>query len=184
MHSNAIRIAAFAILALIAGFYPATANPTGAGLLVYPVEPCRVLDTRAGKGVIAVNVAIDVFVRGSQLRASDGAQRTDCRVPAAAEAVIVNVTAVWPEGNGFLKINGTGWVYGPQGQYSRLTYRAGENDANEMTVSLCNSYFAPHPHAACPQDGNGRYLDFQVLNPVGGAPVHLVVDVVAYLARP
>lgn len=172
----------FALLSL-AFAVAASANPTGAGLLVYPVEPCRILDTRVSIGPVDVNTAIDVFVRGSQLQASDGAQRSDCGVPPEAEAVVVNVTVVGPQGNGYLKINGTGRAYGPQGRYSRLTYRLGENDANEMTISLCNVYILPSEQEACPYDGMGRYSDFQVLNAIG-SPVWVVVDVVAYLARP
>lgn len=163
---------------------PGSAHPTGAGLLTYPVIPCRVLDTRVSLGPLAGGTVMDVNVRGSALLASEGAGRADCGVLPAAEAVMVNVAVLSPTAGGHLKINSTGAVAGPAGPYSRLNYRAGENDSAEIMVDLCNIFLAPHPHEPCGFDGE-RYLDFEVMN-VGpaGSSVHLVVDVVGYLARP
>lgn len=162
------------------------ANPTGAPLVSYPIEPCRILDTRVSIGAIPTHTAIDVFVRGSALQSSDGAQLANCGVPTSAEAVLVNVTAVFPSSTGDLLINGTGRVAGLNGayQYSRVTYMPGTLLSNEIQVSLCNTYLYPSPHSPCPHDGVSRYRDFQILNLSStGSSVHVVVQVVGYLER-
>lgn len=162
---------------------PATANPTGAPLFTYPVEPCRFMDTRVGPGPLLPDLyAMDGWVRGSKLQASNGATTTDCGVPPEAESVRMNITVLAPSGSsGHLRINGTGWLH--QSTFSRINYSSGQTIANEIEVSLCNTYFFPTPQTPCPYDGMGRYLDFQMRN-YGTGPVHIVGDVVGYLARP
>lgn len=160
------------------------ANPTGAPLFTFPVKPCRIMDTRVSMGPLPDFAVYDVHVRGSQLPASEGAARSDCKVPPSAEAVIVNVTVVSPTGNGYLRVNAFGETsqnsYSP---YSRLTYRMGQNIANEMVVDLCNIFLYPAPHEPCGFNGS-TYSDFSVLNTgTAGSSVHLVIDVVGYLAR-
>jgi len=178
-----IRVLTFVIGTLISSSL--TAVPTGAPLFTYPLEPCRVLDTRVSLGPLAGLTAMDVHVRGSNLLASEGAAVLDCGVPPSAEAVIVNVTVIQPTSVGYLKVSGYGTVAGVHGSgsYSRLTYRSGENDANEMLVTLCNVYLYPTPHQACGFNGT-VYNDFQVMNMgPSGSSLHLVIDVVGYLSR-
>lgn len=161
---------------------PVLANPTGAGLLTYPVEPCRILDTRISLGPITPTSGLLVFVRGSNLPAADGAANADCGVPLAAEAVVVNVVAVVPSAAGTLRLNGWGFIHGPMGAYSRLNYSAGKTEANEMTVSLCNAAPFPFAHVPCTFDNQGHYGDFSLTTQNGSLDV--VIDVVGYLARP
>jgi hypothetical protein len=163
------------------------ARPTGAALFSYPVEPCRILDTRVSLGALQGGFAMDVHVRGNHLLASEGAAVADCDVPPEAEAVVVNITVVQPSNNGYLKVSGTGTVNGVHGSgnYSRLTFRALENDSNEMQIALCNYYIYPGPQLPCGYDTiTGRYEDFQILSKaVDGSTVHIVADVVGYLSR-
>lgn len=172
-------------LCMASGMDVSFAQPTGAPLFHFPLHPCRVLDTRTSIGPLVGGNAMDVYVRGNQLLSSHGAQRADCGVPPEAEAVIINVTAIQPNSVGNLKLHATGWVHGPMGNYSRLNYAPAENAANEMTVSLCNTYIYPTTHEACGTgDPSGRYTDFQIWN--SSAPtttLHIVADVVGYLAR-
>lgn len=158
------------------------AHPTGAALYSFPVIPCRILDTRVSLGALQANTAMDVHVRGSALLSSEGAGISDCDVPPKAEAVMVNVTVVSPSSTGHLKINGYGEVAGPHGIYSRFNYRPFENDSNEMQIDLCNIFLFPAPHEPCGFDGF-RYNDFQVLNVATAGSLHIVMDVVGYLAR-
>lgn len=190
LRTSALELAALApasalALVIVVTLIPVAlhATPTGAPLLTFPVEPCRVLDTRVSLGALPGETAMDVHVRGSALAASEGAARSDCHIPPSAEAVIINVTVIQPTANAYLKINGYGTVAGVNGPYSRLTYRALENVANEMTVSLCNIYLYPAPHEPCGFNGS-TYNDLQILNmgPVGSS-THIVIDVVGYLAR-
>ncbi len=162
----------------------AQANPTGAPLLTFPVHPCRIMDTRVALGPLASSNAYDAFVRGNALPPSWGGTHADCGVPESAEAVVVNVTVLSATGPGNLRINGTGWLSSPKGIYSRVNFTQGQIIANEMQVSLCNVFLYPHPHEACPYDGQGSYLDFQIspAMPIPGS-VHVIIDVLAYLAR-
>jgi hypothetical protein len=170
------------VLAVLA--LPASANPTGAPLAHYPVEPCRVLDTRFALGPIAHNTGINVFIRGAALPATQGGTQTDCGVPVAAESAIINVAVVQPTSEGYLRLNGTGFVHGPKGPYSRINFAAGQTISNEMSVSLCNVFIYPAPHAPCLFDTAGHYLDFDIQPKIAvGASVHVVIDVVGYLAR-
>lgn len=172
------------VLACVLAFFSSVvlANPTGAPLLTFPVEPCRVLDTRVSLGPLEASHTMDVFVRGDSLDPSHGANQTDCGIPFEAEAVVVNIVAVSATGVGALKVNGTGFVHGPQGNYSRINYRLGENDANELIVSLCNVFLYPTPQAPCGLS-NGVSNDFQILNTSPTSSLHIVADVVGYLAR-
>lgn len=172
------------LLAALVVVSAAHAAPTGQPLASYPVQPCRVLDTRAGLGPVPHGVTLDVFVRGSALPTSDGALQTDCGVPNTAEAVVVNVVVVNPTAAGYLKANAHGEINSPNGAYNRLTFAAGDVISNEMQVGLCNAVFFDDAPPACPY-GMGLYRDFQV-QPVmsPGASAHVVVDVVGYLAFP
>lgn len=174
------RFALFVLALCLAA--PVLANDTGAPLITRTVAPCRVLDTRFALGATPNLNAEDVFVRGALLPHSSGG-RPDCLVPETAEAAIVNVTVIDPTSSGVLKIDATGFLSASQ-VFSRINFAAGQKISNEMTVSLCNVFLYPHPHAACPLDGAGRFLDFQII-PVmaAGASTHVVVDVVGYLER-
>lgn len=177
------------VIALLTSLPTTTeAGHTGTPLLTFSVHPCRILDTRVDIGPLQGSHAMDVHVRGSSLLeqeegVSSGAQRADCHVPPEAEAVMVNVTVINPQSGGHLKINGYGAVNDPMGSYSRLNYRIGENDSNEIFVNLCNVFNFPGPHVPCGFDGE-RYQDFQILN---GAPstssTHIVIEVVGYFTR-
>lgn len=177
-----LKVLVLIVMSILISVVNLFANPTGAPLSYYAVEPCRFFDTRASSP-IPNNTAIDVFVRGSNLQPSTGALRTDCHIPITAQAVVVAFTVIAPTSSGYLKINGTGSVAGPEGPYARFIYRFGENDSNEMTISLCNTTVHPFPHQACPFDGINRYLDFQVLNlGVTGSTIHVAGDVIGYYA--
>lgn len=160
---------------------PASANPTGAPLAFFPVEPCRILDTRVSLGQISPSSGLVVFVRGENLLEDDGATHADCGIPVEAEAVKVNVVAVTPNTAGTLRLNGWGFIHGPMGIYARLNYSAGDTVANEMTVSLCNASPYPFPHQPCVFDNEGHYGDFSLTTQSG--TLHVVIDAVGYFAR-
>ncbi len=180
MRKNVILSTLALVIACLFSSTSLFANPTGAPLFTFPVEPCRFMDTRVGPGPLPAGYVMDGWVRGSQLLASNGASTNDCKIPATAESVRMNITVISPVTTGHLKINGTGWLF--TSTFSRINYSPGQNIANEIEVSLCNTYFYPTPQTPCPYDGMGRYLDFQILNNGTGA-VHVVGDVVGYLAR-
>lgn len=189
MNTNAKRFIASVAFALATSVFllapaPSLANPTGSPLVHYPLEPCRVLDTRVSIGPVLSGTGTIAFVRGSNLPASQGASLPDCGVPLAAESVTVNVVAINPTAAGHLRVNGVGFIHGPKGIYSRLNFAAGQTIANEMEVSLCNAALFPNPHQPCPWDNQGHYQDIAIVpDMIAGASVHIVADVVGYSAR-
>jgi hypothetical protein len=91
-----------------------------------PVEPCRLLDTRdpssAAAGRAAAGAAVEIDVTAAA-----------CGVPADASAAAIVVTAVEPDGPGFV----AAWPAGaPQPPTSVLNYRAGQVVANSQIVPL------------------------------------------------
>jgi len=164
---------------------PTFAHPTGAPLATFPVQPCRILDTRVA-APLPTGTAYDGFARGSALSSAWGAAQADCGIPAAAEAVTFNVTVLSPTTAGYLKINGTGSVTSPNGPYARIVFAALQSISNEVTVDLCNVYLFPAEHEPCPytEEEPDLFSDFQILPQMGtGGTVHVVIDVVNYLAR-
>ena len=157
----------------------AFANPTGSPLVTYPVEPCRVFDSRVALGPLSDGHAVSLYVRGGDLPASHGAALPDCGVPASAQAVVVNVIAIYPSGPGYLKVNGAGDLTTAT-PYARLVFNGGDLIANEMLVSLCNVVTIAPGHTPCPHGTSGRYLDIQIESI--GADVDVAVEVVGYLA--
>jgi hypothetical protein len=98
------------------------APPASGGLSLYPLTPCRVLDTRYSggqfSGAIAVNVA------GSA-----------CNVPAAAQAYVTNATVVPPGPLGFLTL----WPNGqPQPTVSTLNALDGAITSNMAIIPTTN----------------------------------------------
>jgi uncharacterized repeat protein (TIGR01451 family) len=99
--------------------------PTAAGgLLLFPTNPCRVLDTRNPAGSQPFNGAMNVDVAGS-----------GCGAPATAQAFVLNATVVPPGPLGFLTL----W---PQGAVQPLvsTLNAGDGavTSNMAIVSTTN----------------------------------------------
>lgn len=172
MKSSVLFVCAAVFLSAVAG-----ANPTGSALLFFPVEPCRIMDTRVAIGQASAGYAYDLFVRGTSLPGAIQGGANNCGIPAAAEAVIVNIVVINPTGSGYLRINGTGFLTSPSGVYSRMNFTGGAASSEEMTVSLCNTFLAPHPHAPCLW-GGGLYSDSQLA--LAGGDSHVVIDVMGY----
>jgi len=78
------------------------APPGSGGLSLYPIQPCRILDTRNPPGTPPFNSSIAVNVSGSA-----------CAVPSNAQAYVLNATVVPPGPLGFI----TMW---PQGSSQPL----------------------------------------------------------------
>jgi hypothetical protein len=124
----------------------ATATVTiAAASSLYVVTPCRLLDTRSG-AAIGGGQTRTVQVTGA------------CAIPAGAKAVVANVTAVLPAGQGFLTLYAAGTRFPGT---SNLSYRAAKTRANSSIVSL---------------SANGAV---NVYND-GSSSVHFIIDVTGY----
>ncbi len=104
---------------------PAAAADPGPARFV-PLEPCRLLDTRDASsgagGRLRAGVAVGLDVVGGS-----------CGVPAEASAAAIVVTAVEPDGPGFVAV----WPAGtPQPPTSVLNYGVGQVVANSQIVPL------------------------------------------------
>jgi ELWxxDGT repeat protein len=116
------------------------------GTAFYTLPPCRAVDTRNGSPLQS-GIARTFALAGS------------CGIPATAKAVALNLTAVAPQGGGFLTAYPAG---SPTPPTSTLNLQAGRTLANNATLPL----------------GGGG---LEVLTSVGGGgQVHLLVDVVGY----
>ena len=107
----------------VASFTPTTGND------LFVVTPCRLVDSRGGPALAA----------GAHTYALGGR----CGIPVTATALVLNVTAVTPTGNGFVVLHPAGR---PAPSTSTLSFRAGKtrannaigtwNEAGEITVTM------------------------------------------------
>jgi hypothetical protein len=100
---------------------PLPASAAGAPSRFVPVQPCRLLDTRAAAGAVPADGTIDVQVVSG------------CGVPSNATAAALTITVDHPGGAGFV----TAWPAGSaRPMTSVLNYRSGEIVANSQLVQL------------------------------------------------
>jgi hypothetical protein len=124
----------------------------GAGGDYYTVTPCRLLDTRDA-GPLENGVTYEISVTGS------------CSVPATAAAIVVNVTAVTPAGQGHL----TFWpAQNPMPATSTINFGFAQTRANNSILVLAPGFF-----------GAAGALWVAPTVTAGGT-VHLVLDVMGY----
>ncbi|WP_051366295.1 choice-of-anchor D domain-containing protein [Hamadaea tsunoensis] len=101
-----------------------TGQDVGAGMYA-PVPPARLLDTRSGlgapKAAVGPQGVVPLLVRGRG------------GVPAAASAVVLNVTVTAPTAAGFVSVYPSG---GTRPTVSSLNFPQGWTGANSVTVSL------------------------------------------------
>jgi hypothetical protein len=154
---------------------PAELGDSGAQLLYTPVAPCRIIDTRAAGGSMAIGTPREFSVTALDL-SPQGGSATGCNIPRGrATAALINFVAVNPVGAGNLRA----WAYrtpppAPPNS-SVLNYAfvpgAGLNVANGITVPICDP---AEPGQPCP-------LDFRAQ--ADGSSTHLVADVVGFFER-
>lgn len=140
---------------------------TAASDLVYtPITPCRILDTRIVGGQIAAGFGRDfnAVVGSGGTFTSQGGSATDCGVVAAGQAaVVINLTAVTPAGNGFATV----YPFGSSRPLaSSVNYATGDIVNNTVVARL------PSPLTT---------KDFTIYS---FGTSHFVADIVGYYAPP
>lgn len=127
-----------------------------APLAYHPIRPCRAVDTRQsdwGERRLVSGERTDVQVRGN------------CGVPMGAQAAMINLTVVAPDGEGFVAAFPSDLASAPT--ISTINFTSGETAIGNgavVALSLSNSRdLALHPFLA-----------------TGGA--HLVIDILGYFA--
>ena len=63
--------------------------------------PCRIVDTRAAGGAIALNTVRKFRVRGTSGFPSQGGKSGGCSIPASAGAILATISLSSETGNGF-----------------------------------------------------------------------------------
>lgn len=143
------------------------------GLTYFPLEPCRVLDTRTNSGQPGANTGpLQVGVPVSLLFTNPP---VDCGAPyGPAKALVLNVLAVNAEGPGHLRI----WPFSdplpPPPNASIINYATGFNFANGVVLTLCNE----------PDGDNEDQCDADLVVQAFVNRTHLVVDLLGYFADP
>ncbi len=124
--------------------------------LFRPVTPCRIVDTRLAHGALASGAVRDFYVGGTFGFAPQGGLAGGCGIPSGAVAVAAVVTAVSPQGPGYLRA----WAAGStEPNASILTYPAHTSAGSGVTLPLRST------------GGTGlRLHNF-------GGPVQVVIDV-------
>jgi hypothetical protein len=149
--------------------FPAKAQT---GLTFFPVNPCRIVDTRVAGGILQAGISRTFVVNrgGSTFNyGSQGGTTSGCGLPTTAKAAFFNFTVVTPTAPGFLRA----WPFGsslPNASISNFANLTGLNIANGIAVPVCNP-----ASTTCSTDLNVQ---------VDQGNAQLVVDVVGYFADP
>jgi hypothetical protein len=144
-----------------------TVNPAARNLVFTPIQPCRIVDTRAGSGLQGDGTG--PLVAGTPVAYQVAGL---CGLPSpAAKAAVLNFVAVSPQGPGHLIAWPWDSVHVSPPNASVLNYAAvaGLNIANGLLMTICD------PGTA---SGGICAKDLFVQPTVSAA--HLVVDVVGY----
>jgi hypothetical protein len=120
-----------------------------------PITPCRIVNSQNSAGRFSVGE-----IRGYVYRGSTAVQggAADCGIPAGVEALEVSMTAVLPQGDGYLRI-WPGGVGEPNATF--LNYQGGENTTSAGAVAM---------GTVIPSFRVKAYR----------APTHVIVDVLGY----
>jgi hypothetical protein len=158
MKSSVVRLSVAVVAAsLMLVALPAPLATAAGPFQYHSLSPCRAVDTRVGQGpILSDSGPIGSAPRTFTIHGV-------CGVPATADAVSINVTAVGPTGQGFLTLFPSGTS---QPTVSNINYNAGE-------PALGNGAIVPL--------GAGATLDLSVFTRVvGPGTVHMVIDVTGY----
>jgi len=127
-----------------------------------PINPCRIVDTRAAGGALSANIA-RTFVGFSSNFATQGGSASNCAIPGGVAAIAMNVYAVNPAGLGFIKV----WAANAsEPAVSTINYQSG-------ITALANG-------AIVPVDGTNNN-QFKAKSPL---VVDFIADVVGYFRAP
>lgn len=138
------------------------AGPARSETLVVPINPCRIVDTRRGGGVMASNAARSFYVTGTAGFVGQGGTGGGCGVPGAATGIATNVTTVGTLTDGYL----TGYPTG-----------SAEPGTNFMT-SHANVTTTVNPTLALATAAASAETPLTVVS--HGSTTHLIIDVTGY----
>jgi hypothetical protein len=138
-------------------------------LVFFPLQPCRIIDTRLVGGMIAANSNRSFYSNNSNgsLVTLQGGSAADCGVPVDPAAIVVTFAAVDAQGPGNLRA----WPFNaPMPNSSVINYGATGN----IGLNIANSTILPICRLCGP--------DFTVR--ADNRATHLIADVVGYFWSP
>jgi hypothetical protein len=142
--------------------------------LVYTTfqQPCRIIDTRLGGGIIASMQIreFDVVALPADGLAFQGGSPTGCGIPFGATVVQINFVAVSPVGGGNLKGSAYPLPIPVTGSVLNYQLLPGLNVANGLLFPICDPTTAAECHVDIKLQANG-------------AATHVVADVLGYAMR-
>jgi hypothetical protein len=136
-------------------------QPTSSEDAHVAIRPCRIVDTRAGGGVVPGGTTRELRLRGTTRFADQGGTPGGCGIPESATSVTASVSVLGHTHDGFLRA----WPSGtPQPNATLVNYQSGEATTNSTDLML----------------GTGD-MDVAVRP---SATTHVVIDVLGYFAPP
>jgi len=107
----------------------------------FPLNPCRIVDTRLGGGAMLAGETRYFHAKNPTEIEFQGGQSGGCGVPAAAAAVVLNITSTGQGGSGHLRAFPSD---APLPNASLLNFSTTQAIANSTILPICTS--------ACPTD--------------------------------
>ena len=110
------------------------------GQLYYPLDPCRIVDTRLGTGIyqgpVVGGTTSSFHTKDAVQIELQGGNTGGCGVPATATALVLNITAAQQAGNGFLTAFPAD---APRPLASILNFSSAHAIANSTILPVCTS---------------------------------------------
>lgn len=129
-----------------------------------PIAPCRIADTRVTGGALAAGETRSFGAWGFAAYTSWGGSSSNCGMQAIhPKAVLLNVTAVSPTGNGYATVFAADLASAPF--VASVNYSSGAIVNNQVLTAI----------------NPGSYPDYKIYSFAGS---HYVVDIVGYYAAP
>lgn len=132
--------------------------------LYYPLDPCRLVDTRSATGEytgpVGTAVTANYHAKDSAEIGNQGGLSGGCSVPATATALVINITSTQQAGNGHLRA----YPYGGSLPNASIVNFSGATIANATILPIC--------------EGTCSY-DFSIY---ASQSSHVIVDVMGYFA--
>ena len=157
------------------GGAPNALGDTSSDLVYTPLTPCRVFDTRIPGGALDPDLPRTFVVAGTERFETQGGRAGGCGVPLGpATAVVVNLVAVSPSGNGHLRAwaDADPSLAPPMASVLNFGNVPGLTAlANGVVVPICDTVALG---ASCPSD-----LRLQAY----GSSTHVVGDVLGYFRK-
>jgi hypothetical protein len=152
------------------GLAPFLLGDSAADLVLVPVAPCRIIDTRVAGGQITAGAQRNFYVAGTAGFPGQGGTTGGCGIPLGpATAVVINFVAVNPAGAGDLRAFPFGGALPTASIVNYALPGSGLNIANGLDTKIC--------------DPATTTCTFDLVIQADSSAVHVVADVQGYFRK-